>query len=41
MKTMKAVGSIFALPVMLIVKMCELIFVMPMKVFAKRGGSVR
>ena len=38
MKKAKAIGSIFALPIMLVVKTCELIFVMPIKAIAKRGG---
>lgn len=41
MRKAKAVGSIFALPIMLIVKTCELIFVLPVKAITKRGGSAR
>lgn len=35
MKKAKAVGSIFALPILLIVKTCELFFVMPVKAITK------
>lgn len=35
MKKAKTVGSIFALPILLIVKTCELIFVLPVKAVAK------
>lgn len=34
MKAMKAVASIITLPIMLTVKMCELIFVVPVKAIA-------
>ena len=35
MKKANAIGSIFALPIMLIAKTCELIFVLPVKAVAK------
>lgn len=35
MKKTKVIGSFFALPIMLVVKMCELIFVVPVKAVAK------
>lgn len=41
MKTVKAVGTIFALPILMMVKMCELVFVLPVKAVKKKGGSVR
>lgn len=35
MKAMKAAASIFTLPIMLTVKVCELIFVTPVKAITK------
>lgn len=41
MKKAKAIGSILALPIMMIVKICELIFVVPVKAIRRKGGTVR